>query len=154
MPPGSGGGRAGLRFPRSEIRRDREPATLGRATMAVAAAAGRVVGEGVARGLLWGGGAEDGDGGGGGSRRWLCQFREAKQKKLMLNQIKGLVNKQSSTNLHIYFHPKFTSFVAVNQRSLMPHNFIRSNRQYCDPNVDMAQLKMFLDLFLGNCWKR
>jgi hypothetical protein len=80
MPPGSGGGRAGLRFPRSEIRGDREPATLGRATMAVAAAAGRVVGEGVARGLLWGGGAEDGDGGSGGSRRWLCQFREAKQK--------------------------------------------------------------------------
>jgi hypothetical protein len=72
MPPGSGGGRAGLRFPRSEIRGDREPATLGRATVAVAAAAGMVVGEGVARGLLWEWWWEH--------RRWLWEFGEAKQK--------------------------------------------------------------------------
>jgi hypothetical protein len=55
MPPGR---RAGLRFPRSEIRGERKAAAaFGRATVAAE------VGE-MASGLLWGRGAEDGGGGG------------------------------------------------------------------------------------------
>lgn len=65
MPPGcGGGGRAVLRFPRSEIRGEREAAAAaGRATVAVAAAGE----EEMASGLLWRRGA--GDGGGGGMCR-------------------------------------------------------------------------------------
>jgi hypothetical protein len=83
MPPGCGGGRASLRFPRSEIRGERAAAAAAFGRETVAAEVGEM-----ASGLLWGGGAEDG---GGGDHGGMCReavamgiFGEAEQ-KLMFN---------------------------------------------------------------------
>jgi hypothetical protein len=78
-----------------------------------------------------------------------------------LNQINEVYSKKSSpiaylNNSHIYFPSKLTAFVARNRRSLRLLNTTLYNRinNIVDPNANMVQSKLLINLLLGDCWRR